>query len=73
MYQIIIKIDLTGNDAFTDDELGEVLRIVKTAGGKIERNYDQLLVHFKGEARAQNLLLWITMVIQPGAFTLNNG
>mgnify|MGYP003149230892 CR=1 FL=1 len=45
--QIIIKINITENDAFSDDELGEVLRIVKTAGGKIERNYDQLFSPFQ--------------------------
>ena len=57
MNQIIIKIDLNGNDAFTDDELGEVLRIVKTAGGKIERNYDQLFSPFQRGGKGAKLTL----------------
>ena len=57
MSQIIIKIDLTENNAFSDDELGEVLRIVKTAGGKIERNYDQLFSPFQRGGKGAKLTL----------------
>ena len=55
--QIVIKIDLTGNDAFTYDELGEVLRIVKTAGDKIERNYPQLFSPFQRGGKGAKLTL----------------
>ena len=54
--QIVIKIDL-GNDAFFEDELGEVLRIVKTAGDKIERNYPQFFSPFQRGGNGAKLTL----------------
>ena len=63
--QIVIKIDITENDVFCNDagnfvienELEEVLRIVKTAGDKIERNYDQLFSPFQRGGKGAKLAL----------------
>ena len=73
MSQIIIKIDLTENDAFSDDELGEVLRIVKTAGGKIERNYDQLFSPFQRGGKGAKLTLMDFNGNPAGSIQTKNG
>ena len=70
--QIVIKIDL-GNDAFFDDELGEVLRIVKTAGDKIERNYPQLFSPFQRGGKGAKLTLMDLNGNPAGSIQAKNG
>ena len=73
MSQIIIKIDLTENDAFSDDELGEVLRIVKNVGAIIERDYSQLFSPFQRKGKGAKFTIFDYLGAPAGSIQTKNG